>query len=204
MDFLKITKSKTREKILRLFFSDTEKKYYLRQLERILDLPVGNIRRELLALEKIGLFKKEKAGNQTHYSINKQSAVYNDFKNIVFKTIGVEGSLKKEIKDIKGINFAFIFGSYAKNKEDSFSDVDLFIIGNPDEDILIGKISEIEKEINREINYNIFSEKDLANSIIGKNVFILNILESAKIFIKGDKDELEKITGRREPSGKEN
>ena len=62
MDIFNLKRSKTREKLLRLYFSNPVKKYYLRELERILNLPVGNIRRELLSLEKSGLFKRGKNG----------------------------------------------------------------------------------------------------------------------------------------------
>ena len=110
MDLFKITKSKTREKILLLYFSDPNKKYYLRQLEKILDLPVGNIRRELLALHRSGMFKKESVGNQVYYYLNQESSMFEDFKNIIFKTIGIEGPLKKELKKITGIEHSFIFG----------------------------------------------------------------------------------------------
>jgi DNA-binding transcriptional ArsR family regulator len=139
MDIFKITKSKTREKILRHYFSDPEKKYYLRELEKLLDLPVGNIRRELISLYNFGLFKKEKTGNLVYYLLNKQAVMYDDLKNIVFKTIGVEGEIKKVLKKFPGIKKAFIFGSFAKNKENSASDIDLMIVGSLDEDVLIKK-----------------------------------------------------------------
>jgi predicted transcriptional regulator with HTH domain len=60
MKLIGLIKSKTRKKILRFLFAEKEKKYYLRELERILELPVGNIRRELVSLEKLGFFKREK------------------------------------------------------------------------------------------------------------------------------------------------
>ena len=140
MDILKLTKSKTREKILQLFFLDTTKRYYLRELERILNISVGNSRRELLSLEKTGLFKREKAGNQVYYSVNKETPIFEEFSRIVFKTIGVGGVIKNALRKIKGIKLAFIFGSYAKRKEDSLSDIDLMVIGKPSEDELISDI----------------------------------------------------------------
>ncbi|HHD92402.1 MAG TPA: hypothetical protein ENL06_02130 [Candidatus Portnoybacteria bacterium] len=193
MNILGLTKSKTREKILRLFFSDVEKKYYLRELERILDLPVGNIRRELLRLEKSELFKRDKKGNLIYYSVNKSSPIYEETKSIISKTIGVEGLMKNNFKRIKGIKIAFIFGSYAKQEEDSLSDIDLMIIGNPDEDTLIAKISKIEKKVNREINYHIFSVSDWKKKIKENNPFIKNILTQAKIFLIGNQDDLSRL-----------
>lgn len=181
MDIFKITKSKTREKILQLFFSDVKKKYYLRELERLLGLSVANIRRELLSMEKAGLFEKEKMGNQTHYFLKKDSSLFNEYKSIVFKTIGIEGTLRKELKKIKGIKRAFIFGSFAKNKEDSSSDIDLMIIGEDiDEDILIEKINKLEKILRREINYHIWGQKEFEKKAKTES-FIQSILEEPKV-----------------------
>jgi predicted nucleotidyltransferase len=196
MDILKLTKSKTREGILRLFFSDINRKYYLRELERILNIPVGNIRRELLFLEKSGIFSHEKAGNQVYYFLNKDSAIFEELKKIVSKTIGIEGLLRQKLSEIKNIQGAFIFGSFAKNKEDSFSDIDLMIIGKPDESILISKISSIESDLGREINYNIFSIKDIKDGLKKKEVFLEEIMANPKIFIIGNQNDLEKIIGR--------
>jgi predicted nucleotidyltransferase len=196
MDILKLTKSKTREGILRLFFSDINRKYYLRELERILNIPVGNIRRELLFLEKSGIFSHEKAGNQVYYFLNKDSAIFEELKKIVSKTIGIEGLLRQKLSEIKNIQGAFIFGSFAKNKEDSFSDIDLMIIGKPDESILISKISSIESDLGREINYNIFSIKDIKDGLKKKEVFLEEIMANPKIFIIGNQNDLEKIIER--------
>jgi predicted nucleotidyltransferase len=193
MDILKLKTSKTRKKILQLFFSDTGKKYYLRQLERILNIPVGNIRRELLSLEKSGLFKREEIGKQVYYSVNKESPIFEEFKKIVSKTIGLEGSLQKALRKIKNIKIAFIFGSFAKGKEDTFSDIDLMIIGNPDEDLLVSKIIQLEKQLDREINYHIFSEADWKKRLKGKDSFLENVLSQPKIFLIGKKDELSRI-----------
>jgi len=56
MDLFRITKSKLREGLLALYFTNPNKKYYLRELEKILNFSVGNIRRELIKLESTGLF----------------------------------------------------------------------------------------------------------------------------------------------------
>ncbi len=176
MDIFRITKSKTRKAILQLYFYNPEKKYYLRELEIILNFPVQNIRRELLELEKSGIFKREKMGKQVYYFLNKNSPI---FKEILIK--------------ISNIKIAFIFGSYAKEKEDSFSDIDLMLIGGPDEDKLISKITKIERKINREINYHIFSLTDWKKKIQEKNSFLKNILLQPKIFLIGNKNDLSKI-----------
>ena len=80
---------------------------------------------------------------------------------------------------------SFIYGSFAKNKENSASDIDILIVGSPDEDKLMQKIEYLEKQLQREINYNIYPEKEFKNKIIRKDSFILNILKRPKIVLKG-------------------
>jgi hypothetical protein len=48
---LYISKSKIRENLLVLYFTNPKKKYYLRELERLLNFSAGSIRRELLKFE---------------------------------------------------------------------------------------------------------------------------------------------------------
>lgn len=98
MDIFNLKKSKTREKILRHYFANPGKKYYLRELERILSLPVGNIRRELLVLEKSGIFNRGKVGNQVYYYINSASPVFEEFKNIISKTFQLRENKKTSRK----------------------------------------------------------------------------------------------------------
>ncbi|PIQ74780.1 MAG: transcriptional regulator [Candidatus Portnoybacteria bacterium CG09_land_8_20_14_0_10_44_13] len=196
MDIFKLTKSKARQKILQLFFADPDKRYYLRELERILSLPVGNIRRELVSLAEAGLFAREKAGNQVYYFLNKKSFVFEELKKIVSKTIGLEARLRENLRKIAGIRTAFVFGSFAGGKEDSFSDIDLMIIGRIDESALLSKISSLEKELRREINYNIFSPEDFKKGLAQKEVFLEEIIAKPKVFIVGGQDDLENIVKR--------
>ena len=193
MDILKITNSKTRRAIFQLYFAHPEKKYYLRELERILNLPVQNIRREFLALEKNGIFIREKRGNQVYYSLNTKSPIFPELKSIVSKTIGAQSSLKKILTAIAGIKISFIFGSFAQKKEDSLSDIDLMIIGEIDENPLIEKISKLERLLDREINYHIYSQSEFAKRIREKDFFITKILSKPMIFLIGNHEDVSRI-----------
>ncbi len=190
IEVLKITKSKVRRELLRLYFTNPEKEYYLRELERTLGFPVGNIRRELLKLEKGGLFEKRLQGNLTYYSLNKKYPLFKELKSIVFKTVGVAGSLKEALEKIKNIEVALIYGSYAMGKEKVNSDIDLLMIGKIDEDRLIEVISKLEKRLQREISYTIYDSKDFNKKKKEKNSFILDVIKRPKIFLIGSRDAL--------------
>lgn len=185
-----ITRSKLRRELLSLYFTNSEREYYLRELERLLGFSVANIRRELLKLEKTGFFKSRKEGNLLYYSLNKNYPLYDEFKNIVFKTIGVEGALREIMNTTKGIEVALIYGSFAAGKETETSDIDLLIIGEPDEEKLMTNIDKLEEKLKREINYTIYSRIEYNNRKKKKDTFVQNILTRPKILLKGTEGEL--------------
>lgn len=190
MDVARIFKSKTRKELFRLYFSNPDNEYYLRELERILDIPVSMIRNELTQLEDDGIFISKKKGNLVYYSLNKSYPLFEEIKSIVFKTIGIQGLLKETFKKIKGVEVAFIYGSFAKKEEDARSDIDLLIIGRIDDSKLLREIRGIEKVLKREINYSLFTREDFKKKMREKDSFIMDILENPKIFIVGDNSDL--------------
>lgn len=179
-------KSNLRRKLLTLFFTNPEKRYYIRQLERLIGFSAGNISNELRRLNRDHLFITEEVGNSLFYRLNRRHTIYNELKSIITKTVGVEGGLKTALQVIPGISCIFIFGSFARGEEYQLSDVDLFIIGCPDMDKLSEAIHQQEDLLQREINYHIYSEKDWIEKIAEKDSFILNLKEQKKIFLVGD------------------
>ncbi|MBU1178149.1 nucleotidyltransferase domain-containing protein [Patescibacteria group bacterium] len=192
IQFLSIFKSQIRSKLLRLYFTSPQARFYIRQLKEKLGVSIGNLHRELKYLESQGILSSAKEGNLKYYSLNKSYPLYKELKSIVHKTIGLEGSIKEQLKKIKNIDQAFIFGSYAKGKEAAISDIDLFIIGQPDENELIVKINKLERELDREINYHIYSQKDLNKEKKGGNSFTKTVLSEKKIMLIGGKNDLSK------------
>lgn len=185
INFLEMTKSRLRQKILSYFFTNPNTNLYLREIASILKEDPGNLSKEFSKLEKEGLFVSALRGNQKYFYLNKKYPLYREVKSIIFKTIGVEGSLKEIVNKLEGIETSFIYGSFAQNKENNLSDIDLLIVGNPDEDKLMQMIEDVEKRLQREINYNIYPKKEFKDKIKKKDSFILNIIKRPKIILKG-------------------
>ncbi len=185
-----IWSSKLRQKLFRLYFSQTNGRYYLRELERLLDEPVGNIRREILRWSKAGLFLRERVGNLTFYSLNKSFPLYEELKAIVSKTIGIEHTLREGLKGIKRIGIGIIYGSVASGEDTGNSDVDVLLIGNPDMDHLVKNIQEIEKEVGRDINYVLYTPEEYRLKKKAENTFIMDVLRNPRIYVIGSEDDL--------------
>lgn len=192
MEMLNITKSKLRLFLLTLFFTNPEKSYYLRELERLLGFSAGNIRNELIKLEKQGLFSRKRQANLVYFRLNQNYALFQELKSIIFKISGVKGALEKALSQISNIDIAFIYGSFAKNQETVNSDIDLFIIGVPDAKKLNIKIRELEHTLQREINWRIYSKQEIQKNLKNSG-FLQEIFKNKKIFLKSNQHELSKF-----------
>jgi len=189
LNFPEITKSKLRKSLLSYFFANPQANLYLREIALVLKEDAGNLSKELGRLQRDSIFVSTLRGRQKYFSLNKKYPLYSELKSVISKTVGIEGSLKKIIAADAGIKTAFIYGSFAQDKENSLSDIDLFIIGNSDEEELMNKLDVLEKNLGREINYTCYSEKDFSERLKKKSSFILNIIKRPKIILKGNLSE---------------
>ena len=177
--------SKLRIKLLDVFLSSHDARFYTRELERKIKEEAKNVSRELKNLEALGLLISEKQGNLKYYSVNENFFLYPELKTIIFKTTGVQGLLKEALERLKGIETAFIYGTYATGKESESSDVDIMIIGKPDLTELNEVISNLEEKLNREINYMCFAQEEFKERRKAGDAFINDVLSGEKIMLKG-------------------
>jgi len=177
--------SKLRIKLLDVFLSSPRARFYIRELERKIKEEAKNVSRELKNLEALGLLISEKQGNLKYYSVNENFFLYPELKVIIFKTTGVQGLLKEALERLKGIETAFIYGTYATGKESESSDVDIMIIGKPDLTELNEVISDLEEKLNREINYMCFDQEEFKERRKAGDAFINEVLFGEKIMLKG-------------------
>lgn len=177
--------SKLRTKLLDVFLSSPNARFYIRELERKIKEEAKNVSRELKNLEALGLLISEKQGNLKYYSVNENFFLYAELKAIIFKTTGVHGLLKEALERLKGIETAFIYGTYATGKESESSDVDIMVIGKPDLTELNEVISDLEEKLNREINYMCFDQEEFKERRKAGDAFINEVLSGEKIMLKG-------------------
>jgi len=181
--------SKTRVEILRLFLFNAGSSFYQRQISGLTQKPIRGVQREVEKLLKVGFIEKSVQGNRIYYKANINNPIFEDLKNIFFKSVGIAEALKENLQD-KKIEIAFIYSSYARGQESLLSDIDLMIIGDISSKQLSGLLAKAKKELMREINYAIFSLNDFISRAAQKDHFINSVLKDKKIFIIGSNDEL--------------
>ena len=180
-----LLKTKLRRKLLTYSFTHPDENYYVRELASFIDEDVGNLSRELRRLEEEGLYHSFTRGRTKFYSLNKDYPLFKELKRIIFKTEGVEGSLKNLISKYKGISLAFIYGSFAKNKEKKMSDIDLILVGAFPQDEFTRQIRGLESKLNREINFTSYGKEEFDKERGKEGGFLNVVLKDSIIPLKG-------------------
>ena len=188
--------TKNRAGILRLLFTNPDKSFYMQEIGRILGKKPGNFQRTINNMEKEGVIISEYKANARYFKVNKEYPLYKEMKSIVFKTVGVAGILTESLQKLGDVKYAFIYGSYAKAKENNLSDIDLIIIGNCPEEALINRLDAIEELLRREVNYKLYTINIFKKELKEVEPFLENILKEKKIMLIGDENELRKIFPR--------
>lgn len=183
-----ILSSQVRAEIFRLLFNDHKSSIYLRDLQRQSGLSIGTIQKEIAHLKKLDLVTSERDGNRLYYSANADHPLFEEISGLVEKTSGIAEQIKTALSSIKGIECAFIFGSYAKGEEKSHSDIDLIVIGTIGLRTLSSVFQTVTDKTGREINPHIYSIKSWTEKLKKKDHFIKSILTEKKIFLIGDEN----------------
>ena len=103
----KLFGSKLRAKILGWFFTHTDERFFVRQLQSLLTEDSTNLSRELARLESLKILISETEGRQKYFKVNKDCPFYEEMKGLVFKTIGVVGTIKKSLEKVP-VTIAFL------------------------------------------------------------------------------------------------
>lgn len=178
-------RSQLRRKLLAYYFTNPAAEHYLRELARLLEVRPTNLSRELAALVRQGLFVARVRGRQKYFRINKEHPLYDEFRRIVFKTIGVTGRLREGLVQIPDIREAYLYGSFARNQEDTASDIDVLIVGKPPAQTLEREIGKLERELKREINYTVMSEKEFADRRTKRDPFVADVFRHKTVKLSG-------------------
>lgn len=176
-------KSKIIRPLLNFYFLHPEHSFYMNEIARRFNIDKRNLVRKLKELEKEGLFVSKVSGNQRYYSLNKKYPLYKEYRNIFMKTVGIEEKLKSALSNIEGIKEAYIYGSYARDNMDAFSDIDIIIIGSHDTIMIQKEISKLQKDMDREINVINIGLKEFNDKKNSRNPFILDIFKNKNIKI---------------------
>ena len=174
-------RSKARQRLLTYFFANPTARHHLRDLAKRLGVDPSNLSKELMRLEREGLFRSEVNGRQKYFKLEREYPLFNEVRGIVGKTIGAVPLIAQSLKNIRGIDEAYLYGSFARNQQDAVSDIDVLVVGTPRQATLAQAMSKLERRLGREINYTVLSQKELESRRHRKDAFLENIWQNKRI-----------------------
>lgn len=179
-------RSELRRRLLTFFYVNRKARVYVRQLAEALQVDSTNLSREMKRLEKDGILRSETEGRQLYYSLNAASPNLKPLLALLKGSIGVEPALKDALRNLSGIESAWLVGSFAKGEADAASDIDLLIVGEPDQAQLASETRKAEKSLRREINYTVLAPGELKRRLRTGDAFVRDIWGGKRIELIGD------------------
>ncbi|HUD05723.1 MAG TPA: transcriptional regulator [Candidatus Saccharimonadales bacterium] len=176
--------SKTRVKLLRLFYGNPNRSFYVREITRKIDEQINSVRRELANLLSIGIISSETTNNRLYYEVNQEYEYYQPL-SAIFSS----GSKASKVKDkvsqtdqhplvsLGNVSVAIYTGHFTR---DESSGVDILIVGNVNQSKVLNFITDVEAEENKEIRYVVMPLQEFEYRRQIKDRFISDILNSKK------------------------
>lgn len=194
--------SKTRVKLLNLFFNSPDQKFYVREISRTIDEQVNSVRRELTNLESVGVVKSSTEDRKIYYQANQRFKYYLPLR-VIFAGVKIGDGIsvdkktsdidkwQSELSDIQNeVELLVLFGVLA---DDPKSNIDMLLVGDNYGHKLSEWASNIENKEGRELNYMILSMEDFYYRYTTQDTLIKGLFESNHKVIFDKEDLLKKL-----------
>lgn len=181
--------SEVRINILRLMLGHPDEQFHVRAIVRAVDAEINAVRRELAKLEEMGLLRKRQSGNRLYYKVDTSHIYYSELLAIVSKSEGVGELILKNAKDLGAIKFAVLSTAFLRGRKSTVLDVDLFVVGEVNLEVMKRIISTAEREMGIEINYSVMTEEDFTFRKRKNDHFISKVLTQSRTMLIGDEEE---------------
>lgn len=184
----KLFGSKTRTKLLDLFFGNPTESYYVRETARLVDEQINSVRRELSNLVGLEIVKTESYDGKTYYSANEKHRFFKPmcemFSKKTVEIVNREPMTKKcgwdeYIKPVKNYLQALLI----TNKPMNGSGMDMLIIGDNREKKLSNWALLMEQKKGRPLNFMILSLDEFMYRKSVKDKMLMDIFEMETLAI---------------------
>lgn len=157
--------SKTRVKLLYLFYGNPNRSFYVREITRKIDEQINSVRRELANLLAIGIITSDSTDNKLYYEVNQKFEHFEPLvaifggkarPSVVRKAKSATAS-SDDIQSVGNIELALLTGQFTR---DESTGIDLLIVGNVNQNKLQKYIAELESKEGKEVRFTVFSGDD--------------------------------------------
>lgn len=179
--------SQSRIKLLQVFLTGQDQKYFVRELTRLIDSQINAVRRELENLEEIGILKVVAETDLTiktkhkYYQLNEKFIFQPELKSIFEKAhFLIEKKFANSLKKVGHVYYLALTGSFVGEKT---VPIDMIVVGKLGKKSFEKILKNFEKNIRREINYTLLSKEEFDYRRSVADRFLYGILDSEKIVL---------------------
>lgn len=176
--------SKTRVKLLQLFYANPNRSFYVREITRKIDEQINSVRRELSNLLSIGIIVSENTDNKLFYEVNQKYEFYDPLQTIFGGgTKKSKAATTKEIEaddEFKALGKVELVVYTGKFTRDERAGIDLLIVGNVNTNALQKFINELEAKEGKELRYTVMTPADFKYRQQINDRFVTGIIEAKK------------------------
>ena len=183
--------SKTRIKLLQIFFRSPEQSFFVRELSRVSGVQLNAVRRELMNLTKCGIVepvapkeKSEHAGTERSkfYHLNMGSLLYVELKALLIKArILEEQEFIEEIKNKVGLISFFLLTGLFTNVDDVGTD--MLLVGKIKPQTLDRLLKEYEKNTGNSVRYTVMDDKEFEERREIGDKFLYTVFEARHLTV---------------------
>lgn len=183
--------SKTRVKLLQLFYSNPNRSFYVREITRKIDEQINSVRRELANLLNVGIIVSDTNNNRLYYEVNQSYEYYEPFLAIFGNGAApakvAKGSKKAaadninpeldRMKPLGRLELVLYTGQFTR---DETSGIDLLMVGEVNQNAVQKFITELETQEGKEIRYTVMPPTEFQYRRQIKDRFLTTVLDSKK------------------------
>jgi predicted nucleotidyltransferase len=180
--------SKVQQRVLGVLLGNPGRSFFANEVIALAGTGTGAVQRELTRLAASGLVTVKRVGNQKHYQANAASPVFDELRGLVVKTSGIADVLRTALAPLTDrISAAFVYGSVAKKKDSTASDIDLMVLSDS---LTYGDVFAVLEEgaarLGRRVNPTVYSRQEITRRIKQGNSFVTRVLAQPKIWLVGN------------------
>lgn len=181
--------SKTRVKLLEVFFGNPRQIHHVRELVRLTVEEINAVRRELSRMEEVGMLRREARGNRVYYGLRLDYQFYPELMSLVAKTTGLGAAIRKNKEKLGKISYVMFSGRFMRYlPRKSNDEIDVLIIGDIVLPELVTLVREEQKRRSEEINYTPMTREEFEFRKKRRDPFLLGVLAGSKAMVIGDEE----------------
>lgn len=184
--------SATRQGVLAATLLHPDKAWYQSDLARQLHLSPSTLQRELQSLSGAGILTRTEDRGRVYYQANAGCPFLSELQGLLVKTAGVLDVVRETLRPaVTKIDFAFIYGSFARMEQIAESDIDLMVVGSVGLARLSPLLKRAERRLGRPVNATFYQRAEFDEKVRSGNNFVLEVLRGRKLVVLGEVAEIE-------------